>query len=146
MADSISREAAEKLKQSEKIELFPELQGERYIDRITFLADIENRYCVNCEKRKGKKNGKIKTLYEIGEAPCKACGVMDMMEDVDAYPATDVRPVVRGRWNKQSVSFDLCGIEYFRCSCCGWEYQTQHNFCPNCGADMRRTDSSLRSE
>lgn len=94
----ISREAAKKLKQSDKIELFPELQGEKYIDRIKFLADIENRYCVNCEKRKGKKNGKIKTLYEIGEAPCKACGVMDMMEDVDDYPPADVRPVIHGKW------------------------------------------------
>ena len=144
MADNISREAAEKLKKSEKIELFPELQVERYIDRIKFLADIENRHCVNCEKRKGKKNGKIKTLYEIGEAPCRACGVMDMMEDVDAYPAADVRPAVRAKWIRVSERWHE--YPFYKCSACKAQSGFSSHFCPNCGADMRRTDSSLRSE
>jgi hypothetical protein len=52
------------------------------------------------------------TLYEIGEAPCKSCGIHDMLEEVEDYPAADVRPVVLCReckhwetsWTPQGVS------------------------------------------
>lgn len=65
-----------------------------YIERDAFLADKKWLYCTDCEKRKGKKRGKYVTLYEIGEAPCKSCGIHDMLEEVEVYPAADVRPVV----------------------------------------------------
>ena len=65
-----------------------------YIERESFIADKKWLYCTDCEKRKGKKRGKMVTLYEIGEAPCKSCGIHDMLEEVEAYPAADVRPVV----------------------------------------------------
>jgi len=65
-----------------------------YIEREAFLADKKWLYCTDCDKRKGKKRGKIVTLYEIGEAPCKSCGIHDMLEEVEIYPAADVRPVV----------------------------------------------------
>lgn len=64
-----------------------------YIEREAFLADKKWLYCTDCDKRKGKKRGKIVTLYEIGEAPCKSCGIHDMLEEVEVYPAADVRPV-----------------------------------------------------
>jgi len=65
-----------------------------YIEREAFLADKKWLYCTDCDKRKGKKRGKIVTLYEIGEAPCKSCGIHDMLEEVEVYPAADVLPVV----------------------------------------------------
>ena len=65
-----------------------------YISREAFLAYKKWLYCTDCERRKGKKRGKMVTLYEIGEAPCKSCGIHDMLEEVEAYPAADVRP----RW------------------------------------------------
>lgn len=65
-----------------------------YISREAFLADKKWLYCADCEKRKGKKRGKMVTLYEIGEAPCKSCGIHDMLEEVEDYPVADVRPVV----------------------------------------------------
>lgn len=65
-----------------------------YIEREAFLADKKWLYCTDCEKRKGKKRGKMVTLYEIGEAPCKSCGIHDMLEEVEEYPAADVRPVI----------------------------------------------------
>jgi hypothetical protein len=65
-----------------------------YIEREAFLVDKKWLYCTDCDKRKGKKRGKMVTLYEIGEAPCKSCGIHDMLEEVEAYPAADVRPVV----------------------------------------------------
>jgi rubrerythrin len=42
-------------------------------------------------------------------------------------------PAVRGRWKNETVGAN------FYCSQCGYETSDDeaHNFCPNCGADMR---------
>ena len=50
-------------------------------------------------------------------------------------PAADVRPVVRGRW--ECATPVTC-----KCSECGhaigdW-YVARYNYCPSCGADMRK--------
>ena len=116
-----------------------------YIEREAFIADKKWLYCTDCDKRKGKKRGKMVTLYEIGEAPCKSCGIHDMLEEVEVYPAADVRPVVRGEWLN-----DFCGKGRFskrivQCSLCGNFLDLDGvnagrgdaNYCPNCGADMR---------
>ena len=76
-----------------------------YIEREAFIADKKWLYCTDCDKRKGKKRGKMVTLYEIGEAPCKSCGIHDMLEEVEMYPAADVRPVVLCRDCKHSDTF-----------------------------------------
>ena len=111
-----------------------------YIDREAFIADKRTQYCADCNRRKGMKNGKYKTLYEIGEAPCRACGIDDMLNDVEDFPAADVRPVVRGKWVLKERA------HYFKCSICktptpyrfGYEGSSRfYNFCPNCGAEMR---------
>ena len=56
-------------------------------------------------------------------------------EEIKKLPASDVRPVVRGRWI-QRKSWTRCV-----CSACSWEITfvtgNSYNFCPNCGADMR---------
>lgn len=65
-----------------------------YIEREAFVEQKRKQYCEDCNRRKGMKNGKYKTLYEIGEAPCRACGIDDMLNDVEDFPAADVRPVV----------------------------------------------------
>ena len=65
-----------------------------YIEREAFLTQKREQYCKDCARRKGMKNGKYKTLYEIGEAPCRACGIDDVLNDVEDFPAADVRPVV----------------------------------------------------
>jgi NADH pyrophosphatase NudC (nudix superfamily) len=104
-----------------------------YIEREAFLADKKWLYCTDCDKRKGKKRGKMVTLYEIGEAPCKSCGIHDMLEEVEDYPSADVRPVVRGKWKVYNNTYI--------CSSCGQPVSFwQSNFCPNCGADMRETE------
>ena len=73
----------------------------------------------------------------------------DAVNIVENFPPADVRPVVRGRWE---VSDDSC---WHICSECGAEIDAsvgllcyvgdyevrQHNFCPNCGADMRGGDA-----
>jgi len=124
-----------------------------YIEREAFIADKKLLYCTDCEKRKGKKRGKMVTLYEIGEAPCKSCGIHDMLEEVECYPAADVRPVCHGRWVKARGSWCTPGGDpVWECSECGkgrHVYGIEHGSygadvadgqwvsCPNCGADMR---------
>lgn len=67
----------------------------RLIDADALIADIEKRYCKDCERRKGMKGGKVRMLYEIGEAPCRACETMDAMEEIDNAPTIEAVNVVR---------------------------------------------------
>ena len=54
-----------------------------YIEREAFLAEQRHLYCENCARRKGMKNGKMKFVYEIGDAPCRACGIGDVLDDIE---------------------------------------------------------------
>ena len=65
----------------------------RYIDVEAFLKHEEEIYCKNCDHR---KNSKGKMVYAIGDAPCRACGICDVMGDVEDFPAADV--VERPKW------------------------------------------------
>lgn len=61
---------------------------------------------------------------------------------ISDIPAADVRPVVRGRWERMSDN-DVFGDIHCKCSACGedwWQgpgWFRRANFCPICGADMR---------
>ena len=50
-----------------------------YIDRDAFLAHKRKLYCGDCDRRKGMKNGKMRILYDIGDVPCRACGIEDVL-------------------------------------------------------------------
>jgi len=65
-----------------------------YIDREAFLAEQRHLYCENCARR---KNGKGKFVYDIGDAPCRACDICDVLDAVEDAPAADVGwiPVVK---------------------------------------------------
>lgn len=56
------------------------------IDRDAFLAEQRHVYCENCARRKGMKNGKMKFVYDIGDAPCRACGYGDVLDDLEDAP------------------------------------------------------------
>ena len=80
-----------------------------YINRDTFLEQQRTWYCKDCNKR---KNSKGKTVYEIGEAPCRACDVGTMLDAVEDYPAADVVE----RTQKNSVNLcDSCRYDYPEC-------------------------------
>ena len=56
-------------------------------------------------------------------------------------PAADVRPVVRGKWERKEGAGQYYEV---RCSVCGSRppqdysgWVVESNYCPNCGADMR---------
>ena len=68
-----------------------------------------------------------------------------LVDELCEIPAADVRPAVRGKWIVGKIDdpiLEPVGIsESFRCSECDYGYvsfdQKRHNYCPNCGADMR---------
>lgn len=99
-----------------------------YISRQKFLVTCVDVYCKNCDRR---KNGKGKMVYEIGDVPCRACDIRCVLDDVEIYPAADVAPVVHGRWEYNPGD----NIPY--CSECMMPQDSECNYCPSCGADMR---------
>ena len=117
-----------------------------YIEREAFIESQQHLYCENCARR---KDGKGKFVYDIGGAPCRACGIMDVLDAVADFPAADVRPVVKAHWYWDKDGMDW-GIGAWRCSACKamspmwWNadrgspmHKSGHYYCPNCGADMR---------
>lgn len=66
---------------------------------------------------------------EVSDTLCGVIGVIKGEKTIE-------RP--HGEWILDAVS--PCSISWFRCSYCGYKYEAykQSNFCPNCGADMRK--------
>lgn len=92
-----------------------------YISREAFVRKYREGYCENCDRRKGMKNGELRFVYDIGDAPCRACDIGDMLDAVDDFPATDVVEVVRCR---ECFRYDpethYC--ENTGCECDPWEF------------------------
>lgn len=69
----------------------------------------------------------------------------DAHKQIDDIPAADVRPAVHGQWIGTADGYADGQLVYdtWECSCCGYdadgaEEKPAWNFCPMCGADMRR--------
>ena len=58
----------------------------RLIDADALIKETTEVRCVNCDRRKGMKNGKMTFVYEIGDVPCRACDVMDMIDALEEAP------------------------------------------------------------
>ena len=65
-------------------------------------------------------------------------GVDFVLDLLDSKPLADVRPVKRGRWIDYDDDYGV-----YSCSECEKDApeDTQWNFCPNCGADMREENT-----
>ena len=116
------------------------MDDKKYIDKEAFIALQRKQYCVNCERRKGTKNGKRIFVYGIGETPCRACDIEDMIDAVDDFLPADVVPVVYGKWIFQYSSTDSEPYYSF-CSHCREPIKSTraykiYKFCPHCGAKM----------
>lgn len=71
----------------------------KYIDADAFVKEKREWYCEQCLKRKGMKRGRLQFVYEIGDAPCRACYVDEVISDIEDLPAADVEPKRKsGRW------------------------------------------------
>ena len=124
------------------------------IDVGALINDVTERYCKDCERRKGIKNGKRKVIYDIGDAPCRACAVYDMIDALENAPRVD--PVKHGHWIIEDIityERSYGGTLYepvYKCSCCGRVTESYvrgdepimpedadfPEFCGNCGAKM----------
>ena len=63
----------------------------------------------------------------------------DIIDQLDYVPAADVRPVIRGKWVSANEQSNGGTVYCFSCcSECGRKTATNTDFCPNCGADMRK--------
>lgn len=121
----------------------------RLIDADALINDVMDRYCKDCDKRKGIKSGKWKIIYEIGDVPCRACDVDNMINDLENAPTItpDMAQVLayesgkaerkRGRWEMKPDPYGFFE-EIPVCSECGCttKMRETYKFCPNCGAEM----------
>ena len=120
----------------------------RLIDADALLDDVIDRYCRNCDKRKGIKNGKWRIVYEIGDVPCRACVFDDAKDDIENAPTIDVPERNVGEWEKKGKWIKIKEMSW-ECSVCKKEncYAYHYNddlsmhvlqdfYCPNCVAKM----------
>lgn len=80
----------------------------RPIDADALIDETMERYCKDCKRRKGVKNGKWRIVYSIGDAPCRACGTGDMIDELENAPTIEERKT--GTWTytfKDGMTFIL---------------------------------------
>lgn len=124
----------------------------KYIDSDAFLEQERAWYCNNCIRRTDS-NGKI--VYKIGEAPCQACHINDLLDEVENCPAADVAERKAGKWcaDYDYAEYDFDGStplpeprkfqDGWKCSLCGGYSPSETNYCPNCGAQMIGGDDDV---
>ena len=84
----------------------------------------------------------LRPILTDESCPLHIAAEIDM--NIDLMPKVDAVPVKHGRWN---CSDDV--YENAVCSVCGWDttepwvhIKEWFQFCPNCGADMRKDGDS----
>lgn len=71
----------------------------------------------------------------------QGCGLLeDVILAVDAQPAANVAPVVRGRWVRHYRSGTPVAEGYVS-TCCDMWNNRKSDYCPSCGAIMEGSDS-----
>lgn len=108
----------------------------RLIDADALCDDVMERYCKDCEKRKGIKRGKWRVIYEIGEAPCRACDVDDLKMELDEAPTIDAEPIRHGKWIYEPKDAIEMMFTLPKCSECGFYSADGMYYCSCCGARM----------
>lgn len=64
----------------------------------------------------------------------------DAIARIGSLPCAGYRKVERGEWVEKTHDWDFGDYVDFTCSLCGSREQNKRNFCPECGADMRKED------
>ena len=84
-------------------------------------------------------------LKESFEVLCEDGGYRMMVaeEDINAIPAADVEPVVRGEWVKKPLGIYYCSVCDEFVGSRGDEEYCEYDFCPHCGAVM--TDEGMKN-
>ena len=98
-------------------------QTMRRIDADTLIESIK-RQCGFCKLMPDEEIRQLAVIMEKG-----------LIEEVNNAPTVDSR---RGKWIYQ---FRDSENEEYKCSECDYPTAVKHNYCPNCGADMRGKDN-----
>jgi rubrerythrin len=73
-------------------------------------------------------------IYAIGQDKNFIKAVEQVLEDI---PTADVVEVKHGRWEKRTfIVFDNEIKDSYHCTECNTTWDTETNYCPNCGAKM----------
>ena len=110
----------------------------RPIDADALLDDVIDRYCRNCDKRKGIKNGKWRIVYEIGDVPCRACVFDDAKDDIENAPTVDVPDRKVGEWETKKHPYIEAEVHF--CTVCHRSSLLRTPYCAFCGARMKGED------
>lgn len=62
----------------------------RLIDADAFIESERRLYCADCERRKGIRDGEVRIVHDIGDAPCLNCWTYDTLCDVEAFPTAEL--------------------------------------------------------
>ena len=106
-----------------------------YIDRLAVLRAVFNEGYVN--------------KLDLGYMPHNKA----FREIIEQIPAADVQSIKRGEWTNAIITGDdlynthgmLYQIRGYVCNCCHKFSLARFNFCPNCGANMRKEDGKDES-
>lgn len=62
----------------------------RLIDADAFIESERRLYCADCDRRKGIRDGEVRIVHDIGDAPCLNCYTHNTLCDVEAFPAAEL--------------------------------------------------------
>ena len=79
----------------------------------------------------------LKSIREVSTSPLNEWDTMGVLNIVNKQPTVEAVPVVHGEWVNEYIN--RYGHPCHCCSVCGFHASHQDkNFCPECGADMRK--------
>lgn len=107
-----------------------------YIDREAAIKLVSDA-CAECRECCEEFDG----IY----ADCNQCIMHSVVKGLPTIPAAEVRPVVHSHWiyDCERTAEDGWTYRQYHCEKCGrQELGGLQNFCPCCGADMRRVDDT----
>ena len=99
-------------------------EKKEYIERVALIAFVSK-----VRKNLPKDSKDFFTRDEM---------LLNFQQYVDAQPAADVEPVVRGEWKADDRMFGVwnCSVCAETALCNGIEEEVKSAFCPHCGAKM----------
>ena len=101
-----------------------------YISREAFAAEMKER-----QTEAGKWLREAKDHDTAVRADAVLSFLCEVKLTLDKIPAADVREARRGKWQSKTAAYGNYVMHI--CPFCESSYLFEHNYCPNCGADMR---------
>ena len=83
--------------------------------------------------------------YKTKEQRARTGGIAACQMVVKNIEPADVRPVVRGKWERRYSRPDVYADLFWHCSACGYKSGVSgantYSYCPNCGAYLQGGDA-----